>query len=338
MDNEPKKKRDAIETYNLAYQACGELWFGEQTTPTILMVCERIHKKHTAVVGRAIKAWKEDVSFEDLLNRRRTEIKHSSKPPNAALEPDFGQAVAELYRKAKTQALLELQERENALEQERVRLQEEITATQTAYQTIQKEWAAYRIGTEREIDVLREQNLDLARALQEQGKVVEHMRDEREHLLDKIARKEEAQTSSEYMLTALGDAHQDELRRWKERFDLDHDWHLQRIAEEKNIIRSGIQAQLDNLAARIRMLEPEAVLAAELRWEVKLKSDAIARLQQDNETLRRSLDRLDLALILQARGYRQPIPAVKNEVKQRWLNKRLPGFWRHHRQFSRPDS
>lgn len=309
MENEPRKKRDAVETYNLAYQACGELWFAERITPTVLLVCERIHKKHTAVVGRAVKAWKEDVGFEDLLHRRRLEAGWSSEPSKGTIEPDFGQAVAELYRKAKIQVLQELQDRANELEQERLHLHEETAAARNAQETMAKEWAAYRLGTEREIETLRTRVAELTRSFQEQGRALERLTMERENLLLDAARFQEDQAASKRGLETLKEAYQAELCRWQERFDQDHDWHLRRIAEEKEVLRTGLQAQLEQLTARIQSLEPEAARAAELRWEIKLRADDIARLRQENASLqRRWLERVS--------------PATGSREE------RLPGFWR----------
>lgn len=335
MDSGPKKTRDAIETYNQAYQACGELWFTERTTPTVVVVCDRIRKKHTAVVGRAIKAWKEDVGFDDLLNQRRAAIRQPPKPLDAPAEPDFGQAVAELYRKAKAQAWQELEVRENELEQERLRLHEETAAAQAARETTLKEWAAYRIGTEREIETLRAHNAGMAQSRQEQGRVIERLMAERETLLGEVARREGEGAGLNRILEELKEAHQNEIRQWQERFDLDHDWYLQRIAEEKEAIRAGMQAQLDRLAARIHSLEPEVTRAAELRWESKLKNDDIARLRQANATLQRKLGRLEAAQARLMRDYRPVSAEAETEKNPARRCKRLPGFWRANRRESR---
>lgn len=304
MDSGPKK-RDAIETYNHAYQACGELWFTERVTPTVVAVCERIQKKHTAVVGRALKAWKEDVGFEDLLNQRKEAIRRPLPSPDTPTEPDFGQAVAELYRKAKAQAWQELESERKTLDQERARLNEAVTAAEAARESILKEWDAYRIGTEREAATLRERVGQLEQALadeqEQQGRAIVQVQAEKEALLAEVGCRQAEAAGLERTITELKEAHRQALEQLKGQFDQDHAWHLARINEERELARNAAQERIAGLQEALAQargqvatlngnLDRAAAATGELRGELKALKETQARLREELDTARGAVE------------------------------------------------
>ena len=264
------RKRDAIATYNAAYAACGELWFKEHLKPTVALIGQRIGIQHNVVISRAIKDWKVDVDFERLVEERMAVARTAQPPRDARLD----QALAGVVRMAQEEARREFETLREDLERERTALRAETDVARTEVDRIRREWDAYRSAAE-------QARTDLLGQLAQRDQALAALRNSERGLREALAAAEAQRAAQTATLAEREAAAAKTLETLERRFEADHAWHLQRIAEEREAAQRAAEDRIERLQRRIRGLETEAQAAAQLRDLLRRQADTLAVLQHE---------------------------------------------------------
>ncbi|WP_086132963.1 hypothetical protein [Methylocaldum sp. SAD2] len=264
------RKRDAIATYNAAYAACGELWFKEHLKPTVALIGQRIGIQHNVVISRAIKDWKVDVDFERLVEERMAAARTAQPARDARLD----QALTGVVRMAQEEARREFETLREDLERERTVLRAETDAARTEVDRIRREWDAYRSAAE-------QARTDLLGQLAQRDQALATLRDCERGLREALAAAEAQRATQTATLAEREAAAAKTLETLERRFEADHAWHLQRIAEERDAAQRAAEDRIERLRRRIAELEVEAQTAAQLRDLLRRQADTLAALQRE---------------------------------------------------------
>lgn len=241
------------DTYARAYEACGAVFTERARFPTIELIRERIGVNSPTVIKRAITDW--TLAFAEQARERR------ARPdlPAALLD-----AADSLWALALREARAQFDGDRQAWAAERTELEARLATAEQNLASLAQDFAAYRTAHTAERDTQaqalaqRDQQLDAesaGRAVAEQALAALRV----EHGV--------LAATLEVERTQFAQRHQE----WEARFEGEHRWHLQRIAEEQSRLERTQQRELakrdselvrltlerDQLETRGRLLEAQ---------------------------------------------------------------------------------
>lgn len=222
------------DTYALAYECCDTVFLEDGRFPTIDAIRDRIHVNSPAVIKRAMNDW--TLHF---VEKHRWRLEHPNMP---AVIVD---AAESLWKLALLQAEQSYSERKAALTNQEFEWKKQIAELEETLADRQSVC---------EIDRTR-----LTNELQAKTELITEVRNKLEMTAARLDESERALSDTQQSLSrvegALAEArsaHTMQAKEWTAKFDQDHDWHLKRIDEEKEALRTQ---HAKTIADQIRSLE-----------------------------------------------------------------------------------
>lgn len=281
------------ETYTLAYACCDVVLLEDGKFPTIDAIRERIGINSPVVIKRAINDW--TLHFVE---------KHRKKLLIPNMPTLLMDATEALWQLCVNEASKSFEQDKSALTQREAEWQNTLTKQQDALKTNAMAWETEKQRMMQELsaqtDLIKEFSLrldDTVRQLDEANRQLNETR--------------QALSHSEGSLAEVRDANTKQMQDWTIKFEKDHQWHLNRITEEKQALATHYdkvltdkqraldisQSKQDALAAQMTQimdrvgdsLERQAKLeteVAQLKHLLTTKDHALKTEQDNNEKLR----------------------------------------------------
>jgi chromosome segregation ATPase len=286
-------------TYSLAYECCDVVFLEEGRFPTIDAIRDRIHINSPAVIKRAMNDW--TLHF---VEKHRRKLEHPNMP---AVMVD---AAESLWQLALQQAGQAYGERNQALAQRESEWQHQLQALSQVLEDKENAWQQESGRMAQELSAQAELILEVTGKL---GATVARLEDTEQWLAE--ARQNLSRV--EGALAEARTANETQAREWTAKFEKDHEWHLRRIEEEKEVLR---KKQAKTLADQKRALElaqiDQEALRIRLTQIMHQVGDSLERqskLETENETLRDKLARLETTLASEREKARKLSALVKKQ-------------------------
>ncbi|MBF6649119.1 DNA-binding protein [Methylobacter sp. BlB1] len=266
-----KKNTD---TYSLAYECCDQVFLEEGRFPTIDAIRERIHINSPAVIKRAMNDW--TLHFVD---KHRRKLEHPKMP--AALVD----AAESLWQLALQQAQAAYGERQAALDRKEADWQSRLQALEQARADQELAWQQEAGRMAQELTAQADVVLELSGQL---GTTAARLENTEQWLAESRQDLSRAQGA----LAEARAANETQAREWTIKFEKDHEWHLRRIEEEKDLLkkrqakaladqkRALELAQIDQEALRIRLTQIMHQVGDSLERQNKLEAENAALREQ----------------------------------------------------------
>lgn len=269
-------------TYELAYECCDTVFFEDGRFPTIDSIRERIQVNSPAVIKRAMNDW--TLHFVE---------KHREKLQNPNMPSLLVDASESIWKLALKEANQTFSERSCELDLRETEWKSEIAELRKSLKESESAWNAEKLKLEAELES-RSVLLTETMAKLEQKSVSLY---ETESTLSET---KQALSRMDGALAEARSAHDMQAKEWAAKFDQDHDWHLQRIEEEKDSLRTQHAKAMSeqNRSLEMARMDQES-LRARLTQIMNKVGDSLERqskLEIETEQLRQVLADKDKAL------------------------------------------
>ncbi len=269
-------------TYELAYECCDTVFFEDGRFPTIDSIRERIQVNSPAVIKRAMNDW--TLHF---VERHREKLQNPNMP---SLLVDASESI---WRLALKEANQTFSERSRELDLREAEWKSEIAELKKSLKECESAWNAEKLKLEAELEsrsVLLTETID---KLEQKSASL----DETERALSET---KQALSRMDGALAEARSAHDMQAKEWAAKFDQDHDWHLKRIEEEKDSLRTQHAKAMSeqNRSLEMARMDQES-LRARLTQIMNKVGDSLERqskLEIETEQLRQVLADKDKAL------------------------------------------
>ena len=269
-------------TYELAYECCDTVFFEDGRFPTIDSIRERIQVNSPAVIKRAMNDW--TLHF---VERHREKLQNPNMP---SLLVDASESIWKLALKEANQTF---SERSRELDLREAEWKSEIAELKKSLKECESAWNAEKLKLEAELEsrsVLLTETID---KLEQKSASL----DETERALSET---KQALSRMDGALAEARSAHDMQAKEWAAKFDQDHDWHLKRIEEEKDSLRTQHAKAMSeqNRSLEMARMDQES-LRARLTQIMNKVGDSLERqskLEIETEQLRQVLADKDKAL------------------------------------------
>ena len=269
-------------TYELAYECCDTVFFEDGRFPTIDSIRERIQVNSPAVIKRAMNDW--TLHF---VERHREKLQNPNMP---SLLVDASESIWKLALKEANQTF---SERSSELDLREAEWKSEIAELKKSLKECESAWNAEKLKLEAELEsrsVLLTETID---KLEQKSASL----DETERALSET---KQALSRMDGALAEARSAHDMQAKEWASKFDQDHDWHLKRIEEEKDSLRTQHAKAMSeqNRSLEMARMDQES-LRARLTQIMNKVGDSLERqskLEIETEQLRQVLADKDKAL------------------------------------------
>ncbi len=269
-------------TYELAYECCDTVFFEDGRFPTIDSIRERIQVNSPAVIKRAMNDW--TLHF---VERHREKLQNPNMP---SLLVDASESIWKLALKEANQTF---SERSSELDLREAEWKSEIAELKKSLKECESAWNAEKLKLEAELEsrsVLLTETID---KLEQKSASL----DETERALSET---KQALSRMDGALAEARSAHDMQAKEWAAKFDQDHDWHLKRIEEEKDSLRTQHAKAMSeqNRSLEMARMDQES-LRARLTQIMNKVGDSLERqskLEIETEQLRQVLADKDKAL------------------------------------------
>jgi chromosome segregation ATPase len=270
------------DTYALAYECCDTVFLEDGRFPTIDAIRDRIHVNSPAVIKRAMNDW--TLHF---VEKHRRRLEHPTMP---AVIVD---AAESLWKLALLQAEQSYSERKAVLTNQEYEWKRQIAELEKTLADRQSAW---------EID-----RTQLTNVLQAKTEFISEVKSQLEMTTARLDESERALSDTrqslsrvEGTLTEARSAHAMQAKEWMVKFDQDHDWHLKRIEEEKEALRTQHAKTIadQNRSLEMARMDQES-LRARLTQIMNQVGDSLERqskLETEMELLHQELANKDKAL------------------------------------------
>jgi archaellum component FlaC len=267
------------DTYALAYECCDTVFLEDGRFPTIDAIRDRIHVNSPAVIKRAMNDW--TLHF---VEKHRRRLEHPTMP---AVIVD---AAESLWKLALLQAEQSYSERKAVLTNQEYEWKRQIAELEKTLTDRQTAW---------EID-----RTQLANELQAKMERITEVRNKLEMTTVRLDESERALSDTRQSLSrvdgALAEArsaHEIQAKEWTAKFDQAHDWHLKRIEEEKEALRTQHAKTIADQSRSLEMARmDQESLRARLTQIMNQVGDTLERqskLETEIEQLRLNLENKD---------------------------------------------
>lgn len=269
-------------TYELAYECCDTVFFEDGRFPTIDSIRERIQVNSPAVIKRAMNDW--TLHF---VERHREKLQNPNMP---SLLVDASESIWKLALKEANQTF---SERSCELDLREAEWKSEIAELKKSLKESEFAWNAEKLKLEAELEsrtVLLTETID---KLEQKSASL----DETESTLSET---KQALSRMDGALAEARSAHDMQAKEWVAKLDQDHDWHLKRIEEEKDSLRTQHAKAMSeqNRSLEMARMDQES-LRARLTQIMNKVGDSLERqskLEIETEQLRQVLADKDKAL------------------------------------------
>lgn len=277
-----KTMEKSTNTYELAYECCDTVFFEDGRFPTIDSIRERIHVNSPAIIKRAMNDW--TLHFAE---RHREKLQNPNMP---SLLIDASESI---WKLALTEANQAFSERSRELDLREAEWKSEIATIQQLLKESEANWNAEKLRLDTE---LKSQSALLTETMDKLGQKSASL-DETESTLSET---KQALSRMDGALAEARSAHDMQAKEWAAKFDQDHDWHLKRIEEEKDSLRTQHAKTMSeqNRSLEMARMDQES-LRARLTQIMNKVGDSLERqskLEIETEQLRQVLAHKDKAL------------------------------------------
>ena len=271
-----------LNTYELAYECCNTVFIEDGRFPTIDSIRERIQINSPAVIKRAMNDW--TLHF---VEKHRERLEHPTMP---TLLIDASESIWKLALleadKVFAERNFELNLREAEWKSQIVELEKVIAGKESA-------WHAEKTIM---VTELNSQTAYLSEMLENLKSTTTQL-DESE---SNLSLTRQSLSRVEGALAEARTTHEAQTKEWSAKFEQDHDWHLKRIEEEKDSLRTQhtkATAELNRSLDSARMDQDS--LRARLTQIMNQVGDSLERqskLEIEMAQLRQSLGEMEKAL------------------------------------------
>ncbi len=257
------------DSYNRAYDACDAVLIEEGRFPTVEAIRARIGTNSPAIIKRAINDW--------LLNfaKQHKERLHRPDLPGALLD-----AVDNIWKTAtdQSQKLFDTASEEFRLRQAELESHIAFITTTTDQQKV--DWLEKEKRYEEQIS---QQQL----LLDSHKKELANNQVTLLQMRDQLAENQQNLGCADATILELRKYQEDQSIEWKARNEQAHEWHLKRIAEEKESLRLMYETQLEKLSKKLQSesIENESQKIRLSQVMAKVENFVVVLEKKDSEIL-----------------------------------------------------
>jgi hypothetical protein len=257
------------DSYNRAYDACDAVLIEEGRFPTVEAIRARIGTNSPAIIKRAINDW--------LLNfaKQHKERLHRPDLPAALLD-----AVDNIWKTAtdQSQKLFDTASEEFRLRQAELESHIAFITTTTDQQKV--DWLEKEKRYEEQIS---QQQL----LLESHKKELANNQVTLLQMRDQLAETQQNLGCADATILELRKYQEDQSIEWKARNEQAHEWHLKRIAEEKESLRLMYETQLEKLSKKLQSesIENESQKIRLSQVMAKVENFVVVLEKKDSEIL-----------------------------------------------------
>jgi DNA repair exonuclease SbcCD ATPase subunit len=251
-------------TYTLAYEACEKLFSESGQLPTIETIKHIININSPNTISSAIKDWK-----KALPQSVKTSFNTSEMPAF------LFETISTIWQQALIQAsniynvqLKEIQEKQARLASKEAELFDEKIRIEHLSQ----------FNEQKHLDQIANLNLEIIRLTAESAKIIEQIEHYRSLATDYVK-------NNDLLLKQLNQE-RDKFKRLEHQYNKEHDWALNRIAEEKSISQQNTQNEIERLKSESsRNRQHKEHIQAKLETATRQINEYKARIQELERSL-----------------------------------------------------